>query len=96
MIKSFSSKEAELIFNECFSKKLPADIQKIALRKLLMIDKAGNLNDLRVPPSNHLEKLFGDRDGQHSIRINDAWRICFKLENQNDFYDVEIINYHKG
>ena len=94
MIKSFADKETKLVFDEIFSKKLPSDIQKIALRKLLMLSKAKCLNDLRVPPSNHLEKLQGSRSAQHSIRINDKWRICFRLENENDFCDVEITNYH--
>lgn len=94
MIKSFKDKETELIFNEFFSKKFPANIQAIALRKLLIINNASNINDLRVPPSNHLEKLSGDRLGQYSIRINDKWRICFKLENQNDFCELEIVDYH--
>lgn len=94
MIKNFANKETELIFNEKFSKKFPNDIQHIALRKLLLISNANNLNDLRIPPSNHLEKLVGDRTGQYSIRINDKWRICFKIENQNDFCNVEIVDYH--
>ena len=92
MIKSFADKETKLVFDEIFSKKLPSDIQKIALRKLLMLSKAKCLNDLRIPPSNHLEKLQGSRSAQHSIRINDKWRICFRLEN--DFCDVEITDYH--
>ena len=94
MIKNFANKETELIFNEKFSKKFPNDIQHIALRKLLLISNANNLNDLRIPPSNYLEKLVGDRTGQYSIRINDKWRICFKIENQNDFCNVEIVDYH--
>ena len=94
MIKSFADKETKLVFDEIFSKKLPSDIQKIALRKLLMLSKAKCLNDLRIPPSNHLEKLQGSRSAQHSIRINDKWRICFRLENENDFCDVEITDYH--
>ena len=94
MIKSFADKETKLVFDEIFSKKLPSDIQKIALRKLLMLSKAKCLNDLRMPPSNHLEKLQGSRSAQHSIRINDKWRICFRLENENDFCDVEITDYH--
>lgn len=94
MIKSFADKQTELIYNETFSKKFPPDIQRIALRKLLMINSAGNINDLRSPPSNHLEKLTGDREGEYSIRINDKWRICFRLENNNDFYDVQIVDYH--
>ena len=92
MIKSFADKETKLVFDEIFSKKLPSDIQKIALRKLLMLSKAKCLNDLGT--SNHLEKLQGTRSAQHSIRINDKWRICFRLENENDFCDVEITDYH--
>ena len=92
MIKSFADKETKLVFDEIFSKKLPSDIQKIALRKLLMLSKAKCLNDLGT--SNHLEKLQGSRSAQHSIRINDKWRICFRLENENDFCDVEITDYH--
>lgn len=93
MIKTFADKEAEKIFNQVFSKKIPQSIQKIALRKLIMIDKAQSLEDLRIPPANHLEKLDGDRDGQYSIRINDQYRICFRSDG-NNFYDVEILDYH--
>ena len=77
MIKTFTDRETEKIFNQTFSKKLPQSIQKIALRKLIMIDNAQSLEDLRVPPANHLEKLEGNRDGQYSIRINEQYRICF-------------------
>ena len=94
MIKSFADKDTELIYNETFSKKFPPDVQQKALRKLLMINNADNLNDLRSPPSNRLEKLIGDRKDEYSIRINDKWRICFKLENKNDFCDVQIVDYH--
>jgi proteic killer suppression protein len=93
MIKSFKSKETEKIFFREYSLKLPHSIQKTALRKLWMIDAAQLINDLRVPPANHLEKLKGNRHGQYSIRINEQWRICFKWQ-QNDAYDVEIIDYH--
>lgn len=75
------------------SGKLPGDIQQTALRKLRMINNAVTLNDLRIPPANRLEKLRGDRDGQHSIRINDQWRICF-IWQKGDAYDVEITDYH--
>ncbi len=92
MIKSFADKETEKIYNQNFSKKLPSDIQKVALRKLIMIDNAGCLEDLRVPPANHLEQLSGDRKGQYSIRINDQYRICF-TEKDNDYYNVEIVDY---
>ena len=93
MIKSFAGKETELIYNETFSKKFPPDVQQKALRKLLMINNADNLNDLRSPPSNRLEKLIGDRKDEYSIRINDKWRICFKLENKNDFCDYDRRNF---
>ena len=93
MIKSFSSKETEKIFAREFSKKLPRDIQRTALRKLTYLHSAVSINDLRIPPSNYLEKLKGDREGQYSIRINDQWRICFKWID-NDAYDVEITDYH--
>lgn len=93
MIKTFADRETEKIYNQIFSKKLPQTIQKIALRKLIMIDNAQGLEDLRVPPANHLEKLEGDREGQYSIRINDQYRICFRVDGHN-FYDVEIVDYH--
>ena len=76
MIKSFADKETEKVYHQRFSKKLPHAIQKIALRKLIMIDNAESLEDLRVPPANHLELLHGDREGQYSIRINEQYRIC--------------------
>jgi len=93
MIKSFKSKETEKIFNREYSLKMPFSIQRTALRKLWMIDASHMINDLRVPPANHLEKLKGKRRGQHSIRINDQWRICFKW-SQGDAYNVEITDYH--
>jgi toxin HigB-1 len=93
MIKSFRDKETERIYSREGSRKLPADIQQIALRKLRMINNAKNLNDLRIPPANYLEKLKGNREGQHSIRINDQWRICFKWQD-GDAQEVEIADYH--
>ena len=93
MIKSFADKETEKIYNQTFSRKLPQAIQRVALRKLIMIDNAGCLEDLKVPPANRLEALQGDRMGQYSIRINDQYRICFTVEG-NNFYDVEIVDYH--
>ena len=93
MIRSFKSKETEKIFNRQRSRKLPQNIQQIALRKLRMLNRAMTLQDLRVPPANRLEKLSGNRAGQHSIRINDQWRICFEWRD-NDAYNVEIVDYH--
>ena len=93
MIKSFRDKETEKISNRQISSKLPQDIQRIARKKLLMVDAATQLNDLRTPPGNRLEALKKDRKGQHSIRINDQWRICFKWID-GDAYDAEITDYH--
>jgi len=93
VIKSFQNKETAKIFRRERSRKLPLDIQQIALRKLRMLHRVQSLQDLRVPPSNHLEKLSGDRAGQYSIRINDQWRICFVWLDQ-DAYDVGIVDYH--
>jgi len=93
MIKSFRDKETEKIFNRQFSGKLPQKIQRVARKKLVILDAAPRLNDLRIPPGNQFEALKGDRKGQHSIRINDQWRICFKWSD-GDAYDVEITDYH--
>jgi proteic killer suppression protein len=93
MIRSFNDKEAEKIFKRQRSSNLPETMQRVALRKLSMLNRAENLNDLRVPPANRLEKLKGDRLGQHSIRINDQWRICFKWHD-SDAFQVEIVDYH--
>lgn len=93
MIKSFKDAETEKIYHRERSRKLPSDIQQVALRKLRMINNAINLNDLRIPPANRLEKLAGDRKGQYSIRINDQWRICFEWRN-SDATNVEITDYH--
>ena len=93
MIKTFKSKETEKVFHRQYSKKLPQDIQEIAFRKLRMLNRAQTLEDLKVPPGNRLERLKGDRAGQHSIRINDQWRICFVWEDSFK-YDVEIVDYH--
>jgi len=78
MIKSFRDKETEKIFNRYFTGKLPKTIQNNARKKLVMLDSVTEMGDLRVPPGNRLEALKGDRKGQHSIRVNDQWRICFK------------------
>jgi proteic killer suppression protein len=93
MIKSFADSETEKVFNREFSRKLAGDIQSIALRKLRMLGNAHAINDLRSPPANRLEKLAGDREGQHSIRINDQYRLCFVWQD-GDAYDVEIVDYH--
>jgi proteic killer suppression protein len=74
-------------------RKLPPDIQQVARRKLRMLNAASTLDDLRIPPANRPEALKGDRKGQHSIRINDQWRLCFRWE-EGDAYDVEIVDYH--
>jgi proteic killer suppression protein len=93
MIKSFADKETEKVYQRKYSKKLPEEIQHRARRKLRMIKRSQDLNDLRTPPGNQLEKLRGDRDGQWSIRINRQWRICFTW-HEGDAYDVEIVDYH--
>ena len=93
MIKSFNCKETEKIWHEELSKKLPHDIQKRALRKLMMLNVATVLEDLRIPPNNRLEALTGDRQGQYSIRINDQYRICYRWLDNHSF-DVEIVGYH--
>jgi toxin HigB-1 len=93
VIKSFKCRETERIFGGRFSRRLPRDIQRLAARKLEVLAAAGTLDTLRVPPSNRLEKLKGNRSGQHSIRINDQWRICFVWKN-SDALEVEIVDYH--
>jgi len=95
MIRSFACKETEALFDRNPSRKLPQDIQRVALRKLRMLNRAETLRDLRVPPANRLEALKGARAGQHSIRINDQWRVCFRWE-RGDAFDVEIVDYHRG
>lgn len=93
MIKSFKDNETEKIYFRERSRKLPPDIQQVALRKLRMINNAKTISDLRIPPANRLEKLTGNRSGQYSIRINDQWRVCFKWKD-GDATDVEITDYH--
>jgi toxin HigB-1 len=93
VIKNFKNKETEKIFNRQRTKKLPADIQQTALRKLRMLNRAMTLQDLLIPPANRLERLKGDRTGQYSIRINSQWRICFEWQDGNAF-NVEIVDYH--
>jgi len=93
MIVSFANAETERIWNGVRSRKLPSDIQPIALRKLRLLNQAKRVEDLRVPPGNRLEALKGDRRGQFSIRINDQWRICFNWE-EGTAHHVEIVDYH--
>jgi len=93
MIKSFRDRDTERLFQRHPIKKLGPDVQRSALRKLRILDAAPVLQDLRVPPGNRLERLKGDREGQHSIRINRQWRICFRWRS-GDAYDVEIVDYH--
>jgi len=93
MIESFSDKKTESIWNQERVKGIPIEIQKVGLRKLLMINSSINIEDLRIPPANHLEKLKGNREGQYSIRINDQWRVCFEWRSGNA-YKVEIVDYH--
>ena len=93
MILSFADKETERIWNGEVSRRLPIEIQSIARRKLRMINNARRLDDIRVPPANRLEALKGDMKGQHSIRVNDQWRICFRWSNAG-VNDVQIVDYH--
>ena len=93
MIRSFADIETERLFSRERSRKLPTDIQQVALRKLRMLNRAQTLDDLRVPPGMRLEKLSGDREGQWSIRINDQWRVCFEWRGR-DAWEVEIVDYH--
>jgi len=93
MIKTFRCKETQKVFERHFSKKLPQNIQAKSRQKLLLVDAATELSDLRIPPGNKLEELKDDRKGQHSIRINDQWRVCFVWKG-GDAYDVEIVDYH--
>ncbi|MDH3691878.1 MAG: type II toxin-antitoxin system RelE/ParE family toxin [Gammaproteobacteria bacterium] len=93
MIKSFRCRETEAIWQGTVSRRLPRGIQQTARRKLRMLNNARALNDLRIPPANRLEALKGKRRGQHSIRINDQWRLCFEWR-AGDAYNVEIVDYH--
>ena len=93
VIPSFRDRETEKVFERERSRRLPPEVQRRAHRKLLLVDAAEALDDLRVPPGNRLERLSGRRAGQCSIRVNDQWRICFRWE-RGDAYDVEITDYH--
>jgi len=93
MIKSFADQETEKVFDSIRSRRLPEDIQRSAYKKLRFVNSAKTIDDLRVPPGNRLEALEGDRKGQHSIRINEQWRVCFRWSD-GDAYEVEIVDYH--
>jgi proteic killer suppression protein len=93
MIRGFACHETEKLFHDESSRRLPTQIQRVARRKLLVLHQARSLNDLRVPYGNRLEALKDDRKGQHSIRINDQWRVCFRWQGE-DALDVEIVDYH--
>ena len=93
MIKTFADKQTQLLYTTGNSKRLPADLRARAVRRLEYIDLATTIDDLKVPPSNRLHLLKGDRLGQHAIAINDQWRICFRWQD-GDAFDVEITDYH--
>ncbi len=93
MIRSFASRETERLFNRQFVRTLPHDLQRKMLAKLELLAAADQLEDLRIPPGNRLERLSGNREGQFSIRVNDQWRICFEWRH-NEAYNVEIVDYH--
>lgn len=93
MIKSFADLDTERLFQREPVRRFGANVQRIMLRKLVAVDAAEALDDLRRPPGNRLEKLRGDRDGQHSIRVNDQWRVCFRWRD-GDAYDVALVDYH--
>ena len=95
MIRSFRDKDTEAVAQRRHVRKFSWDIQRRAQRKLMILNNATSLNDLRVPPGNRLEALAGDRSGQYSIRVNDQWRICFVWED-GDAYAVEVVDYHGG
>jgi proteic killer suppression protein len=93
VIKSFRDKETEQLFSRQFSRRFPPGLHRASWKKLAVLDAAEQLDDLRIPPGNRLEKLAGNREGEYSIRINDQWRICFRWRAGNA-YDVEIADYH--
>jgi toxin HigB-1 len=93
VIKSFGDRDTERLFAREPVRRYPAELRRAMLRKLVAVDAAEALDDLRVPPGNRLEKLRGDRAGQHSIRVNDQWRVCFAWRD-GDAYDVSIADYH--
>ena len=93
MIKSFGDRDTERLFGRESVRQFPSNLARVMLRKLVTVDAADALDDLRIPPGNRLEKLKGGRAGQYSIRVNDQWRVCFHWKDGNA-YDVEIVDYH--
>jgi len=93
VIESFADKDTQRIWNREFARRLPNEVQRVAYRKLVVLHRSKNLNDLRTPPGNMLESLSGDRKGQYSIRVNRQWRICFRW-TRGIASDVEIVDYH--
>ena len=93
MIKSFGDRDTERLFAREPVRRFPADLRRVMLRKLVAVDAAEALHELRVPPGNRLEKLRGDRQRQYSIRVNDQWRVCFRWDGA-DAHDVTIVDYH--
>jgi toxin HigB-1 len=93
VIKSFADRDAERLFRREPVRRFPADLRRVMLRKLIVLDSAESLEDLRSPPGNRLEKRRGDREGQYSIRVNDQWRTCFGWAD-GDAHDVELVDYH--
>ena len=93
MIRSYRDRDTQAVAERRRVRRFPEQLQRQAQRKLMIINNASDLNDLRVPPGSRLEALSGDRDGQFSIRINDQWRVCFTWED-GDAYQVEIVDYH--
>jgi proteic killer suppression protein len=93
VIRTFVDRETEVLFRAGISGRLPADVVRRAVRKLEVLDLAASLADLRIPPGNRLHALTGGREGQYAIRINDRWRVCFRLVD-GDAYDVQVTDYH--
>jgi proteic killer suppression protein len=93
MIRSFADPETGRLFARTPGRRFPPELHRVMLRKLVQLDAAERLEDLRIPPGNRLEALKSDRKGQHSIRVNDQWRVCFRWDD-GDAYEVEIVDYH--
>lgn len=93
VIRTFGDGETERFYTEGQSRRMPTEIRRRVAMRLIQLNSATQIGDLRLPPSNRLERLHGDRAGQWSIRINDQWRVCFRFEN-GDAFDVEIVDYH--